>query len=316
MHVCIHVCTCRFMDMNMGFVVAVIMNFIVPFVSQTILVSADVSHETSSNITKGECTAETGELRCCSMYYSLRGRCQECSSGTYRFLEDNDENCKECETGYYGRFCAFSCNCQIGNCDPVDGTCKCESGYVECNKEGYEAGKYPSHGPDRKKYVAIIVPVLLVLFLMLLVCTVSWIRLYKRFVSQDGENGRTRQLEDSTTISCLIYYINKIRVKLKPAGVTVAPAHHEEDGIDGHYCVIRESAMIRPLNPGHVSLYIEDGAEDDKYNHLNSKIERKITDVYLNNGNIYTKIQNIQSGKQTTVTLPNYDRMELNKDQH
>lgn len=74
--------------------------------------------------------------------------------------------------------------------------------------------------------------------------------------------------------------------------------------------------MVRPLNKGNVSLYLEDGPEDNKYNHLNPKIERKITDVYLNNGNIYTKIQNVQSGKQVTVTLPNYDRMVLNKDQH
>ncbi|OPL32838.1 hypothetical protein AM593_01954, partial [Mytilus galloprovincialis] len=174
----------------------------------------------------------------------------------------------------------------------------------------------PSHGPDRNNYVAIIVPVLLALFLMLLVCTVNWIRLYKQFVSQDGENDRTRQLEDSTTISCLIYHINKLRVKLKPAGVAIDPTYHEEDDIDGHYCSIRESAMIRPLNQGNISLYLENDAEDDKYNHLNPKIERKITDVYLNNCNIYTKIQNVQSGKQTTVSLPNYDRMELNKDQH
>ncbi|CAG2195792.1 unnamed protein product [Mytilus edulis] len=74
-------------------------------------------------------------------------------------------------------------------------------------------------------------------------------RLYKQFVSQDGENDRTRQLEDSTTISCLIYHINKLRVKLKPAGVAIDPTYHEEDDIDGHYCSIRESAMIRPLKP-------------------------------------------------------------------
>lgn len=28
------------------------------------------------------------------------------------------------------------------SCDPVDGTCKCESGNVECNKEADEAGKW------------------------------------------------------------------------------------------------------------------------------------------------------------------------------
>lgn len=40
--------------MNMGFVV-VIMTFIVPFLSLTILVYAGESNEVLSNITKGEC---------------------------------------------------------------------------------------------------------------------------------------------------------------------------------------------------------------------------------------------------------------------
>ncbi|XP_071164581.1 uncharacterized protein [Mytilus edulis] len=300
------------MNGNMGFVVTVIMTFIVSYLSQTILASSVA--RTSTNIIKGKCEAETGEHRCCSMYYALNGICQECAPGTYRYLEDNENHCKKCKNGYFGKFCAYNCNCDT-SCETVDGTCKCESGIVECNKKGDEAD--PSHGPDRNNYVAVIVPVLLVLFLMLLVCTVSWIRLYKQFVSQDGENGRTRQLEDSTTISCIIYYTNKLRVKLTPASVVFDPDNHDEYGFDdGHYCSIRESAMIRPLNQGHASLYLKDGPEDDKYNHLNPKIERKITDVYLNNCNIYTKIQNVQSGKQTTVTLPNYDRMELNKDQH
>ncbi|XP_076095449.1 uncharacterized protein LOC143066390 [Mytilus galloprovincialis] len=290
------------------------MTFIVPFLSLTILVYAGESNEVSSNITKGECILKDVGLRCCSMYYLLRGRCQECSPGTYRYSDENNNNCTECTKGYYGKYCANKCDCQIGNCNPVDGTCKCESGNVECNKEADEAD--PSHDPDRQNYVAIIVPVLFVLFVMLLVCTFSWIRLYKQFVSQDGANGRTR-LEDSTTISCILYYTNKLRVKFTPASDGFDPDNHDEYGFDdGHYCSIRESAMIRPLNQGHASLYLEDGSEDDKYNHLNPKIERKITDVYLNNGNIYTKIQNVQSGKQTTVTLPNYDRMELNKDQH
>ncbi|CAG2239117.1 unnamed protein product [Mytilus edulis] len=78
-------------------------------------------------------------------------------------------------------------------CDPVDGTCKCESGY-ECNKEVDES---------------------------------------------DGENGRTR-LEDSTTISCIIYYTNKLRVKVTPASVALHPDHHEYGIDDGHYCSIRE----------------------------------------------------------------------------
>lgn len=73
-------------------------------------------------------------------------------------------------------------------------------------------------------------------------------------------------------MSCLIYYIKKLQVKLKPAGVAVAPAQHEEDDIDGHYCAIRESAMIRPLHQGNVSFYLEKDAEDDKYNHLNPKM--------------------------------------------
>ncbi|CAG2239116.1 unnamed protein product [Mytilus edulis] len=173
--------------------------------------------------------------------------------GTYRFLDDNENNCKNVKKDITAD--------SVLTCDPVDGTCMCESCHVECNKEGDEA--------------------------------------------------------DSTTISCIIYYTNKLRVKLTPASVVFDPDNHDEYGFDdGHYCSIRESAMIRPLNQGHASLYLKDGPEDDKYNHLNPKIERKITDVYLNNGNIYTKIQNVQSGKQTTVTLPNYDRMELNKDQH
>ncbi|CAC5360686.1 unnamed protein product [Mytilus coruscus] len=297
----------------MGFVVAVFMNYIVSFLSQTILASSTVTNnpfQPSLNTTKGKCKTETGEWHCCAMYHLRNGLCQECPKGTYRFIDDTE--CKKCLKGFYGRLCVQPCECKNGDCDPVEGTCKCERDHVECNEEDqYQHGKHAhSHDHDRTNPAAIIVPVLLVL--LLAVSTVCWIRLYKRFVLQHGESWRTRQLEDPTTVSCLLHYINKLRVLFKSASIAVDPEHHSEEGNDeGHYCDIRESAIIRPLNSRTLSLDLGDDIIGHNYNHLKLKIERKVPDVYFNNGNIYTKVNNSQSGKQNTVTLPNYDRMEL-----
>ncbi|XP_052105096.1 uncharacterized protein LOC127738060 isoform X2 [Mytilus californianus] len=237
------------------------------------------------------------------MYYLRNGICQECPKGTYRFIDETE--CKKCSRGFYGRFCVQPCECKTGDCDPVEGTCKCERDDAECNHED----QY-QHGEHGINPAAIIVPVLLILLLS--VSTVFWIRLYKKFVLQHGENERTRQFEDPTTMSCLTHYINKIRVLFKSASIPVDPEHHNEEGNDeGHYCDIMESAMIRPLNSRKLSIDLEDDIISDNYNHLKLKIERKVPDVYFNNGNIYTKVNNSQSGKQNTVALPNYDRMEL-----
>ncbi|CAC5360688.1 unnamed protein product [Mytilus coruscus] len=46
------------------------------------------------------------------------------------------QNVKKCSKGFYGRFCIHQCKCKNGDCDPIDGTCKCERDDVECNKEG------------------------------------------------------------------------------------------------------------------------------------------------------------------------------------
>lgn len=114
-------------------------------------------------------------------------------------------------------------------------------------------------------------------------------------------------------MSCLIHYINKLRVLFKSASIAVNHEHNnEEENDEGHYCDIRESAMIRPLSSRTLSLDIVDDSMGDNYNHLKLKIEQNVPDVYFTNGNIYTKVHNSQSGKQHSVTLPNYDRMELN----
>lgn len=34
-----------------------------------------------------------------------------CRNGTYRFSEDIESECRTCQQGFYGRFCAFPCNC-------------------------------------------------------------------------------------------------------------------------------------------------------------------------------------------------------------
>ena len=32
--------------------------------------------------------------------------------------------------GFYGQNCSYACSCQHGVCDPVSGTCHCDTGYV------------------------------------------------------------------------------------------------------------------------------------------------------------------------------------------
>ncbi|CAC5392185.1 unnamed protein product [Mytilus coruscus] len=121
----------------MGFVVARFMNFIVSLLSQTILASSAVSnnaYENSFNTTKGFCRIPNDVTwRCCAMYYLRNGICQVCPKGTYRFIDETE--CKKCLKGFYGRFCVQPCECKNGDCDPIDGTCKCERDDVECNKE-------------------------------------------------------------------------------------------------------------------------------------------------------------------------------------
>ncbi|CAG2195784.1 MEGF10_11 [Mytilus edulis] len=61
----------------------------------------------------------------------------QCSPGTFRYLEDIVQKCEECGEGYYGRFCAFTCDCPNTSCSPLDGTC---NDVVESNKKGETAG--------------------------------------------------------------------------------------------------------------------------------------------------------------------------------